>query len=154
MESWGTASGLYNGRPFQASCLEIKEQRDSRSILWHRNDRAVGQWYWKDDKLLQGSRVQEPVFEEYQGFRVIFRKGIFNEDYLRELGLNERQIKVVFYVKENGEITNKKYQEICEVKERLATMELKDIVEKGIFEKVGSRGRGTHYIINPSFKPQ
>jgi len=33
-------------------------------------------------------------------------------------------------------------------------MELKDIVEKGIFEKVGSRGRGTHYIINPSFKPQ
>ncbi|WP_255679911.1 hypothetical protein [Methanosarcina sp. DH2] len=37
------------------------------------------------------------------------------------------------------------------MKERLATMELKEPVEKGIFEKVGSRGRGTHYIINPAF---
>lgn len=33
-------------------------------------------------------------------------------------------------------------------------MELKDLVEKGIFEKIGSRGRGTHYTINPEFKPQ
>jgi predicted HTH transcriptional regulator len=35
----------------------------------------------------------------------------------------------------------------------LATMELKELVEKGIFEKVGSRGKGTHYIINPAFMP-
>ena len=85
---------------------------------------------------------------------MIFKKGIFNEEYLRNIGLNERQIKAVLHVKEKGKITNKEYQEICEVKERLATMELKDLVEKGIFEKIGSRGRGTHYTINPEFKPQ
>jgi len=98
--------------------------------------------------------VPVPVFEEYQGFRVVFRKGIFNEEYLRGLGLNDRQIKAAFYVKEKGRITNKNYQQISEVKERLATMELKELVEKGIFEKVGSRGRGTHYIINPAFMLQ
>lgn len=117
----------------------------------------IEQWGSGIEKMINYCReagVQEPIFEEYQGFRVIFRKGIFNEEYLRELGLNERQIKAVLYVKENGDITNKKYQEICEVKERLATMELKDIVDRGVFEKVGSRGRGTHYIISPVFKPK
>ena len=110
--------------------------------------KIIEQWGSGIEKMINYCKeagAQEPVFEEYQGFRVIFRKGIFNEEYLRGLGLNDRQIKAVFYVKENGRITNKEYQEIGEVKERLATMELKDIVEKGIIEKVGSRGRGTHY---------
>lgn len=117
----------------------------------------IEQWGSGIEKMINYCReagIQEPIFEEYQGFRVIFRKGIFNEQHLRELGLNERQIKAVLYVKENGDITNKEYQEIGEVKERLATMELKDIVNRGVFEKVGSRGRGTHYIISPVFKPK
>ena len=91
--------------------------------------------------------VPEPVFEEYQGFRVVFRKGIFNEEYLRGLGLNERQIEAFFYVKEKGQITNKEYQELCKVKDRLATKELKDLVTRDIFKKIGTTGKGTHYII-------
>ncbi|MGB9929831.1 MAG: RNA-binding domain-containing protein [Methanosarcina sp.] len=98
--------------------------------------------------------LQEPIFEEYQGFRVVFRKEIFNEEYLRKLGLNERQIKAVLYVKEKGKITNKEYQQVGEIKDRLATMELKDLIDKGIFEKIGSTGKGTHYIMNPALKPQ
>jgi len=35
---------------------------------------------------------------------VIFRKGIFDEEYLRGLGLNDRQIEAFFYVKEKGQI--------------------------------------------------
>ncbi|AKB28109.1 ATP-dependent DNA helicase [Methanosarcina siciliae T4/M] len=119
--------------------------------------RIIEQWGSGIEKMISYCKeagVQEPVFEEYQGFRVIFKKGILNEEYLRNIGLNERQIKAVLHVKEKGKITNKEYQEICEVKERLATMELKDLVEKGIFEKIGSRGRGTHYTINPELKPQ
>jgi ATP-dependent DNA helicase RecG len=98
--------------------------------------------------------LQEPTFEEYQGFRVVFRKGILDEEYLRGTGLNERQIKAVFYVKEKGRITNKEYQQVGAVKDRLATIELKDLIEKGIFEKIGSTGKGTHYIMNPALKPQ
>jgi len=117
--------------------------------------KIIEQWGSGIEKILnycKEAEVQKPVFEEYQGFRVIFRKGVFNEEYLRGLGLNDRQIEAFFYVKEKGQITNKEYQKLCNVKDRLATMELKELVEKGNFEKVGSRGRGTHYIINPVFK--
>lgn len=41
-------------------------------------------------KYCREAELPEPVFEEYQGFRVIFRKGLYNEEYLRGLGLNER----------------------------------------------------------------
>jgi len=34
------------------------------------------------------------------------------------MGLSERQVKAVLYVKEKGEITNTKYQEICGVEKR------------------------------------
>jgi ATP-dependent DNA helicase RecG len=98
-------------------------------------------------KYCREAGLPEPVFEEYQGFRVIFRKSIYNEKYLRELGLNERQIEAFFYVKEKGLITNKEYQELCKVKERLATKELKDLVIKEIFNKIGTTGKGTYYII-------
>jgi len=39
--------------------------------------------------------VPEPQFEEYRVFRVIFRGDIYTEEYLRNLGLNERQMKVM-----------------------------------------------------------
>jgi len=35
-----------------------------------------------------------------------------HEPTLRKLGLNERQIKAVVYVKQKGKITNKEYQQI------------------------------------------
>jgi ATP-dependent DNA helicase RecG len=67
----------------------------------------------KMQKYCREAGLPEPVLEEYQGFRVIFRKGLYNEEYLRELGLNERQIEAFFYVKEKGKITNTEYQELC-----------------------------------------
>jgi len=38
-----------------------------------------------------------------------FRKDIYTEEYLRKLGLNERRIKTMMYVKEKGNITNRGY---------------------------------------------
>ena len=43
--------------------------------------------------------LPEPTFEEYQGFQVVFRKDIYDEEYPPDLNLNERQIKAVMYVK-------------------------------------------------------
>ncbi len=40
----------------------------------------------------------------------MFMKDIYTEEYLRNLGLHERQIKAVVYAKKNGRITNKEYQ--------------------------------------------
>lgn len=63
--------------------------------------------------LCKQSGLPFPEFKEaFGGFSVIFRKDVYTEEYLRNLGLNERQIKAVMYVKEKGRITNKEYQEI------------------------------------------
>ncbi|QTA37584.1 hypothetical protein JYK00_07580 [Thermosipho ferrireducens] len=60
--------------------------------------------------------LPEPEFkEEMDDFSVYFRKDIYTEEYLRELRLNDRQIKAVMYIKEKGKITNKEYQKFFEV---------------------------------------
>jgi ATP-dependent DNA helicase RecG len=88
------------------------------------------------------------------GFCVIFRKDVYTEEYLRGLGLNERQIRAVMYVKERGRITNREYQEIGGVKERLATLELRYLVEKNVLEKHGATGGGTYYTLKKEQKAQ
>src|SRR3990170_5673438 len=60
--------------------------------------------------------LPEPEFkEEFGGFSVYFNKDIFTEENLKKMGLNERQIKAVIYVKEKGRITNKEYQGIANI---------------------------------------
>ena len=91
--------------------------------------------------------IPEPQFEEHQGFRVIFRKDIYTEEYLQKIGLKERQIKAVIYVKEKGRITNTDYQKLVNVSKPMATIDLKALVEKRIFMKLGVTGRGTEYVM-------
>ena len=81
-------------------------------------------------------------------FWVIFRKDIYHKEYLKKLKLNERQIKAVLFVKEKGKISNKEYQEICEVSKGTATTELRELIEKfNILERKGNVGAGTFYVI-------
>lgn len=92
--------------------------------------------------------LPEPEFkEEFGGFAVYFYKDIYTEEKLRKMGLNERQIKAVLYVKEKGKITNKEYQEICNTSERTATRDLSVLVNQEILEQVGVTGKGTNYIL-------
>lgn len=90
--------------------------------------------------------LPEPEFkEEFGGFAVYFYKDIYTEDNLRKKGLNERQIKAVKYVKEKGKITNKEYQEITNVSRQMATIDLAEIVKKGVFARIGKAGKGVAY---------
>ncbi len=98
--------------------------------------------------------LPEPDFiEEHGVMKVVFYKDKFTEENLQKMGLNERQIKAVMYVKEKGKITNKEYQKIANVKERLSTMELNDLVSKKILQKFGTTGRGTYYAALKAQKP-
>lgn len=91
------------------------------------------------------------IFLEFKeisnGFSVVFRKDIYTEEYLKKLGLNDRQVKAVLYVKEKEKITNKEYQELTKVSKPMATIDLRDLVSKGIFERKGITGKGTEYIM-------
>jgi len=88
--------------------------------------------------------LPEPEYkEELGGFSVYFYKDIYTEENLRGMGLNERQIKAVMYVKEKGRITNKEYQRLNAVSNKTAYLELSDIVKKGILvlEGTGRKAR-------------
>ena len=110
----------------------------------------IEQWGSGIDKMRNActkAGLPEPQFEEYQGFRVIFRKDIYTEEYLRDLGLNERQMKAVMYVKEKGKITNKEYQELVDTTKKTASRDLVDLVGKDIFNQTGTTGKGTFYTL-------
>ncbi len=100
--------------------------------------------------------LPEPDFvEEYGVMTVTFYKDKWNEENLKKLDWNERQIKAVIYVKEKGKITNKVYKELIKDISRItATRDLTNLVEKGILKMVGIGKRQVHYILNDSKKMQ
>ncbi|WP_051292686.1 DeoR family transcriptional regulator [Olivibacter sitiensis] len=66
-------------------------------------------------------------------------------EQLTKLGLNERQLKAVDYVKEKGKITNREYQELFEVARITATRDLTELVEKAVFKSSEVKGAGAFY---------
>ena len=97
--------------------------------------------------------LPEPEFEERTGgLWVTFHKDILTEEHLRSLGLNERQIKAMLYVKEKVRITNTEYQRLCQVSKRTTSDELSELEAKGLLERVGTRGKGTYYQLKAQQK--
>ncbi len=90
--------------------------------------------------------LPEPEYrEEFGGFSVHFYKDIYTEESLRKMGLNERQIRAVMYVKERGKVTNKEYQVVNNISRQVATIDLSMLADKGIFIRIGRVGRGIGY---------
>lgn len=99
--------------------------------------------------------LEEPEFQESpQLFKVTFygpgekilelipdKKG---QD-LRELGLNERQIRALaLMVNKNETITNRKYRDLFDVSKKTAHRDLEGLLEKGFIEQHG-QGRSVYY---------
>ena len=92
--------------------------------------------------------LPEPDFKaENSVMTVTFYKDNWTEEKLKKRGLNDRQIKAVIYVKENGKITNQEYQVICETSNRTATRGLTELVSLKIFQQIGTTGKGTKYVL-------
>ena len=112
----------------------------------------IEQWGRGIQKIINecaAAGLPEPEFEERTGgLWVTFRKDILTEEYLRSLGLNERQIKAVLYVKAKGRITNREHQQLSGVAKPSATRDLADLVARGVFKMVGRGRRDLHYILD------
>jgi len=99
------------------------------------------------DNCLKHSLPEPDFIEEYGVMKVVFYKDKFTEDYLRKMGLNDRQIKAVMYVKEKRKITNKEYHEINNCSRNTATNDLRILVEKDVLKESGKKGAGAYYVI-------
>lgn len=61
--------------------------------------------------------------------------------------MNERQTRALTFVREQGSITSRDYQQLCpDVSPETLRLDLKDLVDRGILLKIGSK-KGTHYIL-------
>lgn len=96
--------------------------------------------------------LPEPEIKEADGgILVNLFKDILTEKQLRKQGLNERQIKAVLYIKENGKITNQKMKEISAVSKATATRDLTELVDQyNLLVRIGETGVGTSYKLKVS----
>jgi len=61
--------------------------------------------------------------------------------------MNERQIRALTYVQEQGRITNREYRKLCpDVSAETLRLDLVDLVERGVLLKIGAK-KGTYYIM-------
>ena len=63
--------------------------------------------------------------------------------------LSKAKQKVIEYLDQNKSISNQQYQKLIKVSKRQASKELKILVDEGILLKVGTKGPGTYYTLDP-----
>jgi len=95
------------------------------------------------------AELPEPEIKEFQGgFLVTLFKDNLTVEQLTKLGLNDRQLRAVHFVKEKGRISNTDFQELCNISKPTATRDLTELVEKyRLFDKLGQTGAGTRYVL-------
>ncbi len=91
--------------------------------------------------------LPEPIIESASGgISITIQKSITDNKKHIEKNLNHRQNRAIEYLKKNISITNKIYQELCEVSKATATRDLTELVEKHkLLERTGDVGAGTTY---------
>jgi len=89
------------------------------------------------DECKKAGLPEPEMKEEDGGFTVTLFKDRFSEEQLQQLGLNERQVKAVLYVKEKGEITTSAYTKLYAVAERTARNDLNELSDKQILKRIG-----------------
>jgi len=68
-------------------------------------------------------------------------------DVLDRFQLNDRQKQAVQYLKIHARINNSDYQGATGASRATASRELEALLSKGVLEKVGTTGKGTHYVL-------
>ncbi len=109
---------------------------------------AWGRGFSKMTNQCLSAGLPEPLYYyEMSGFWVVFRKDIYNAEYLQTLGLNDRQVKAVLHTKDKGKITNSDYQTLNTVSKATATRDLTELINRQIIVLQGSGKRDIHYIL-------
>jgi len=110
----------------------------------------IEQWGTGTNRIIDACLNQglpEPIFEEFSGSLVVTLRKLLTEEFLKEKGLNDRQIKAVSYIREKGSITNKAYQMLFGVSRTTATRDLKQLEGAGIVNRTGRGKRDLKYVL-------
>jgi len=99
--------------------------------------------------LCKAQGLPEPEYKEEQGgFSVWFYKDIYTEGNLRKMGLNERQIEMVKYMKEHKTVSLSSFKDIVSgVSEKTLYRDLQELVDRGLLKKIGEK-KGRKYELS------
>ena len=105
---------------------------------WGTGTNDIIKWCREED-------LPEPIFKEVTGgFAVVLRKFQIPEN-LESLELNERQKKVIEYLKKYRKITNREYQNLCpDVNRETLRKDLNDLINKKAIIRKGEK-KGIYY---------
>jgi len=91
--------------------------------------------------------LPEPDFNaEYGGITVTLYRDKYTQKYLIDIGLNERQLKAIVYLKEHSKITSSEYQSFFNITNRTALRDLNELINKDLIQKRGEK-KGTYYFL-------
>lgn len=94
--------------------------------------------------------LPEPEFVSVRNleFKAIIARDVYTQTTLSGMGLNERQLKAVEYIKKYGKITNREYRQELGLPDRTALRDLSELCIKGILKKIGLTGRSAQYVLS------
>jgi hypothetical protein len=98
--------------------------------------------------LCRDASLPEPDFQQRgDQFVVTLWRNWLTEAVLASMSLNGRQEQALLHLKTSGRLTNAEYQRVTGSTKKTASRDLDDLVAQGILQRVGTTGRGTHYIL-------
>jgi predicted HTH transcriptional regulator len=99
-------------------------------------------------ELCRAAGLPPPEFRQEQGqvIQTIWRHWL-TATKLAEMGLNDRQREVIRHVHIEGRIGNMEYQRLFSASKPTASRELEQLRSMGVLAKVGTTGKGTHYVL-------
>lgn len=96
-----------------------------------------------------GAGLPEPSFEQRgPHFVTTIWRDWLTDNVLAGLGLTDRQCQIIVFVKTHGKINNADCQQEWGVSRNTASRDLEELCSKGVLLKVGTTGKGTHYVLS------
>jgi len=115
----------------------------------------IEHWGGGIDKIVTECKeagLPAPGFTEDYSFKVTFWREIYNESHLEAIGLNDRQIQAILFVKKSGTLNNTGYQKMFKVSRMTATRALSSLVSSGLLIRTGTHAMGIKYFLQPPEK--
>lgn len=95
--------------------------------------------------MCETGTARTDFIEESGVMKVVFYKDKFTEEFLQKMGLNERQIEAVMYVKKKGSINLSAFRNLVpEISEKTLYRDLRGLVDRGILKESGKK-KGRRY---------
>ena len=100
-----------------------------------------------NEQCAEAGLPQPLYYYTSSGFWVVFRKDIYFPEYLKGLGLNERQTDALIHFKSKGEITTSEYAQKYNVTDRTARTDLNELIEKELLTKKGETNQSKYLYV-------